>query len=167
MAEATRHDTTDKGALSPNAKPLPKPGTHFKPIQLHRRSFRITLPDHVSPNDPASLFLLYFSPEMIQMIAQNTNDYVPNTPELLAEHTREKEWFRMLPGELYIYLAIRIYITLFIQDEIASYWEDKLDHDIVNYIARNRFQALHMRYRISKAGVATPYQKEYKVLSVY
>jgi hypothetical protein len=121
MPEATRHDTTDKGTLRLNAKPIPKTETHFEPIQLLLKPFQIALPDTVSPNEPLSLFLLYFNSEMIEIIAQSTNLYMPSTDELLTERARVVEWYRTLPGELYIYLAIRIYTTLYVENEISNY----------------------------------------------
>ena len=75
MPEPTRHDTTDQGTLRPNAKPIPKPGTHFEPIQLLSKALEITLPEGVSPDVPIQLFNMYYTKEMINIIVRHTNSY--------------------------------------------------------------------------------------------
>lgn len=44
--------------------------------------------------------------------------------------------------EIYIYLAIRIYMMIHIENEIENYWNTKVykpNHPISKYISKNRF----------------------------
>jgi hypothetical protein len=142
MPEATKFDSTDKGTLRPNAEPIMKPGTHFEPMQLRDRHFEITLPETSSPDDPITLFLLYYNSRIIETIVQYTNSYAPSQFGPLQERSRAAEWFPTSAGEIYIYLAIRVYSTLFEEDEIANYWDTREgtpNHYISEYMARDRF----------------------------
>jgi hypothetical protein len=51
MPEDTVFDSTDRGTLRPNAKPLRKKGDAFYPMKLCDFGWEITLPEHVSPDD--------------------------------------------------------------------------------------------------------------------
>jgi hypothetical protein len=75
MSEDTVFDPTDKGTLRPNAKPLRKKGNAFKPMQLPDFGWEITLPEHTLPDDPITLFTIYYTPEIIDMIVEKTNEY--------------------------------------------------------------------------------------------
>jgi hypothetical protein len=76
MLESTEYDPTDKGTLRPNAKPLQKAGDRFEPMQLPDWDCEIHLPEDTSPDDPISLFSLYYSPKIIDMIVDKTNEYM-------------------------------------------------------------------------------------------
>ena len=70
-------------------------------------------------------------------------------------------------GEIYLYLAIRIYMTLYICNEIADYWNTKdftPDHPIASYMSRDRFQELYMCMRIYGEDVEGPYAKVSKLV---
>jgi hypothetical protein len=68
MPEETVFDPTDKGTLRPNAKPLRKKGDAFKPMELPAFGWEITLPENVSPEDPITLFTMYYTPEIIDIM---------------------------------------------------------------------------------------------------
>ena len=55
------NDPTDKGTKRPNAAPLTKKGKAFNPMILPDFDCEITLPDDVSPDDPISLFDMYYT----------------------------------------------------------------------------------------------------------
>ena len=76
MPEGTKFDTTDPGTLRPDTKPLETPGIQFEPMELEEKVFKITLPDTTNPNDPLSLWELYYTPEMINQIVIYTNNYI-------------------------------------------------------------------------------------------
>ena len=68
MFEDIINDPTDRGTKRPNAKLLLKAGRKFIPMILPDFDFEITLPDDVSPDDPISLFTMYYTPEIINTI---------------------------------------------------------------------------------------------------
>jgi hypothetical protein len=75
MPEDTVFDSTDKGTLRPNEDPIRKQGGTFKPIQLPNWGWEITLPENASPDDPITLFTMYYTPEIIDLIVEKTNKY--------------------------------------------------------------------------------------------
>jgi hypothetical protein len=58
MPEDTIFDSTNKGTLRPNAKPISKQGDTFSPIQLLNWDWEITLPENASPDDSITLFTI-------------------------------------------------------------------------------------------------------------
>ena len=148
MPEDTVFDSTDKGTLRPNAAPLHEKGDTFKPMQLPNFSWEITLPKNASPDDPITLFTMYYIPEIIDMIVERTNEYAREPADNSLPYTRANQWYSTCRGELYVFFAIRIYMTLYIMNEISDYWDTSKitpDHPIVTYISRNRFQELYIR----------------------
>ena len=76
MLELTVFDSTDKGTLRPDEEPLESTREKFVPIKLPHFDWEIHLPENVSPDDPITLFTMYYTPEIIDMIVQNTNNYM-------------------------------------------------------------------------------------------
>jgi hypothetical protein len=152
MPEGTETDPTDQGTLRPNIPPLREKGDKFLPMQCPDFEPYITLPPGLEPNDPIGLFTLYFTPQIIDQIVQYTNTVprVPQDPQKL--YTRANQWYPTCVKEIYIYLGIRIYMTIFVLDDITQYWKQQPIfpyHIITQYMTRNRFQELHMRYRVA------------------
>jgi hypothetical protein len=76
MLNDTVFDSTDKGTLRPNEDPLRKQGSAFKPMQLPQFDWEINLPEHTSPDDPITLFTIYYTPEILNLIVEKTNNYM-------------------------------------------------------------------------------------------
>jgi hypothetical protein len=75
MPDDTVFDSTDKGTLRPNEDPLRKQGSAFKPMQLPQFDWEINLPEYTSPDNPITLFTIYYTPEIIDLIVAKTNEY--------------------------------------------------------------------------------------------
>jgi hypothetical protein len=75
MPEDIINDLTDRGTKRLNAKPLLKAGRKFTLMILPDFDFEITFPDDVSPDDPITLFTMYYTPKIIDTIVQYTNQY--------------------------------------------------------------------------------------------
>ena len=121
MPESTEYDPTDKGTLRPNAKPLRKAGDYFEPLQLPDWDWKIHLPEDASPDDLISLFSIYYTPEIINMIVDKTNEHTRQPADDSSLYARANAWYPTNKGEIYLYLAIRIYMTLHIDNEITDY----------------------------------------------
>ena len=150
MPNDTVFDSTDKGTLWPNEDPLRKQGGAFKPMQLPPFGQEISLPEDVSPDDPITLFTMYYTPEIIDLIVEKTNTYLRKPQDDSTPYARANDWYPTCRGEIYIYLAIRIYMSLHVENEIADYWNTKdmtPEHLITKFLSRNRFQELYMRMR--------------------
>ena len=121
MPEDTVFDPTDKGTLRPDAKLLRKKGDTFKPLNLPAFGYEITLPENASPDDPITLFTIYYTLKIIDMIVKHTNDYVRKPQDESCPHARAKDWYPTCRGEIYLYFAVRVYMTLYVCNEIADY----------------------------------------------
>ena len=162
MPEDTVFDSTDKGTLRPNEDPLQKKGDTFKPMKLPHWDWEIILPENVSPDDPITLFSMYYTPEIIDLIVEKTNEYRREPRDDSCPRARADNWYPTCSGEIYLYFAIRIYMTLHIENEISDYWKTSKNgpiHPIRNYISRDRFQELHMRVRIHGEEEKGVYEK--------
>jgi hypothetical protein len=76
MPENIVFDPTDKGILRPDEESLESQGDQFVPMKLPHFGWEIHLPENVSPDDPITLFTIYYTPEVMNIIVQNTNNYV-------------------------------------------------------------------------------------------
>lgn len=156
MPEDTVYDPTDKGTLRPNEPTIRKVGTCFVPLEVDDRPTHLILPFGVTPERPYSLFELYYTPEIIQSIVDATNNYKRVVSK--GRRARGKDWYHTTPQEIYVYLAIRIYMTLHIENEIVHYWSTsptKPFHPISKYISKDRFLELHIRFRVSENTLTT------------
>jgi hypothetical protein len=162
MPEDTVFDPTDKGTLRPNSPPLRTKGDAFIPMKLPDFSWEITLPENTSPDDPITLFTLYYTPEIMDMIVKRTNEHARKPVDDSLPYARANQWYPTSRGELYVYFAVRIYMTLHVENEISDYWDTSNwtpDHPVANQISRNRFQELHMRVRLAGKEAKGPYEK--------
>jgi hypothetical protein len=162
MPEDTVFDSTDKGTLRPNAKPLRTKGATFKPMELPDFGWEIDLPENASPDDPITLFTMYYTPEIIDLIVEKTNKYRRDPQDDSCPYARANKWYPTCRGEIYIYFAIRIYMTLHVDNEISDYWKTtKFSpiHPIQSYMSRDRFQELHIRVRFHREEAEGPYEK--------
>jgi hypothetical protein len=105
---------------------------------------------------------MYYTPEIIDMIAKHTNNYAREPKNELLPYTCANQWYPTCRGELYIYFAIYIYMTLYIINKISDYWDrSKITpaYAITSYMLRNRFQELHMRIRLAGTDAKGAYAK--------
>jgi hypothetical protein len=121
MPEDTIFDPTNKGTLRPKAKPIRKKGDTFEPMKLPYFLWQINLPENVSPDNPITLFTIYYTPEIIDLIVQKTNSFKREADDPGRPRLRANGWYPTCSREIYIYLAIRIYITLIVYNKILDY----------------------------------------------
>jgi hypothetical protein len=162
MRENIENDPTDSATKRPNSPPLKQSGSHFIPMQLGEFGYEINLLYYTSPDDLISLFTLYYTSEIVEQIVQYTNEYQREPREPERPHCRANAWYPTCTAEIYTYLAIRIYMTLNVQNEISDYWDTRTctpSHHITKHMSRNRFQELHMRFRCHGPNTNGPYEK--------
>jgi hypothetical protein len=68
MPKGVINDPTDKGTKRPNAKPIIIAAHKFFPMYLPDFNFEITLSNDVSPDDLISLFIMYYTSEIVKQI---------------------------------------------------------------------------------------------------
>ena len=111
-------------------------------MELPQIDYEILLPEHASPEDPITIFTLYYTPQMIDCIVDATNEHPREPADPSRPRARAHSWYPTCPAEIYIYFAIRIYSTLYPETEIADYWDTRTNtpnHPISAYMARDRF----------------------------
>jgi hypothetical protein len=71
-------DSTDPGGtLRPNLPPEPTVGTHFDPLPCPEFEYCINLPASIDPHSPIAIFDLFYTPEQMRILAENTNKSRP------------------------------------------------------------------------------------------
>jgi hypothetical protein len=162
MTEGIEADPTDPGTQRPNVKPLRKSGTHFEPIELEEWDPQIALPDGMSPSTPMDIFGQYYTPQMMEIIATNTNLYERTPEDPTQPYARAHRWFPTCAQEIYLYFAIRIYMTLYPEYELEYYWDTRSTtpfHPFTQYISKDRFMELRIRYRVAPPGHSDIWQR--------
>jgi hypothetical protein len=98
----------------------------------------------------------------MDIIVKNTNNYARKSRNELAPYTWANKWYLTCREELYLYFTIRIYMTLIVLNEISNYWDKTkitLIHEITKWMARDRFQELHMQVRLAGMAIERAYAK--------
>ena len=121
MLEGTEPDPTDRGTQRPNAPPLQEKGDKFFPFKCPNFEFEITLPADTSLDDPITLFALYYTPEIIDQIVRHTNNHTRKSQDPSKPNARVNQWYPTFAKEIYLFLAIKIYMTLFLIDKVTDY----------------------------------------------
>jgi hypothetical protein len=169
MPEDTEYDPTDKGTLRPKAPPIINRGSHYEPMEISDFEVEICLPEHVSPDDPITIFTLYYSPEIMQKIVSSTNATERQPKDSSKKRSRAFDWKGTCIGEIYIFMAIRIYMTVYPLNEVADYWSAKKItpfHYVTRYMARDQFQEIYMRYHMADPSIRDIYKKVCIVLEL-
>jgi hypothetical protein len=113
-------DSTDPGGtLRPNIPPEPI-GTHFDPLPCPEFEYYINLPPSVDQHSPIAIFDLFFTPEQMHILVENTNKSGP-FHQMGPRNARSLEWQDTFVEELYAYLGILIYMGLHLENDIDQY----------------------------------------------
>lgn len=96
-------------------KPAPEPweSPHFDPLPLlqYQTHGEANLPSYVDPKDPYAISGLFFTDEVIQTLADNTNAYAESHQPPPTGHERKWKYPTTL-GEMHAFLATYIYMGL-------------------------------------------------------
>ena len=105
---------------------------------------------------------MYYTPEIIDLIVEKINEHVRKPRDDSCPRARVNAWYPTSRGEIYVYFAIRIYMTLYESNEISDYWDIRdftPMHPVCKEMSRDRFQELHMRVRLAGKEAVGPYAK--------
>lgn len=128
---------------------------------IEDRDTQIVLPKGIYPDRPYDLFKLYYTPEIIEAFVKATNEYKRVVSETPKGRGQGSNWYPTTPQEMHIFLAIRIYMTIHVENEIGDYWntsELAPIHSISKYLSKDRFLELHMRFRVG-SDTTTSYNR--------
>jgi hypothetical protein len=112
MTKSTKPDLTDQETQRLNTAPLREKRNEFILFNCLDFKFEMTFLINIS--------LDYIS-EIIGSIVFYTNNVQRKAQDLSKTDTQANYWYLTYIREIYFYLAIRIYITLFIIDKITDY----------------------------------------------
>jgi hypothetical protein len=150
-------DSTDpSGTLRPNLPPEPTFGTHFDPIPCPEFDYRIALPATVDQHSPIDIFDLFFTPEQMRILVENTNKH-GLFHEMGPRNARVLEWKDTSVEELYAYLGILIYMGLHPENDIDRYWCTDINNQpshgpVRTSMARDRWKQISQAFHISGEG---------------
>ncbi|GET00680.1 piggyBac transposable element-derived protein 4-like isoform X1 [Rhizophagus clarus] len=130
---------------------LPKPPQfnifkHLNPLHKAHLNLPSTMQE-LSYCDPYSIFSLFFSIEILNIIVENTNEYAKSK---FAE--KKRSWDDLTLSELKIFLAIIIYMGLFKMPSMKDYWNNKQQfpiHNITRYMTCLHFEQIKRFLHIS------------------
>ncbi|PQE33719.1 transposase IS4 domain-containing protein [Rutstroemia sp. NJR-2017a WRK4] len=151
LPEGTIADPTDPGTLRPQYPPFTNLGTEFIPMNILIKSTMVHLPRSLIRSDPLEYFLIYYTEEVVQSIVGHTNKHYDDSEKPTTRCARANKWFPTTVPEIYTYLGIRLYMMLHSENSIEDYWNTSDStpfHPITHYMSRNRFQQLHMHFRV-------------------
>ena len=108
MAEDVVQDSTDPGTLRPNEKAFTEIKSEFFPMEIPPFAEAITIPPGYQ-DDSFELFLLYYTPKIIDMIVLYTNSHI-RTPqkESFKKEACTLAWRPTTRWEIYQYYGIRL-----------------------------------------------------------
>ena len=159
---ATIGDSTDpQGTKRPNEDPLLHCAHIFKPVIVADRPSKPCLPSTISPNDAYGIFSLFFTDNVLDTIAKNTNSYarsrgahLPKPPSYTRKQsTWLSHWRDTSATELRAYLGVLLYRSLYSQPRRYSYWSVNINRPIhealSSSIGRDRFAELETNLHLS------------------
>ncbi|RFU33083.1 hypothetical protein B7463_g3217, partial [Scytalidium lignicola] len=148
-------DSTDLGTLRPNFEPVVEVGETFTPLICPEFNHKINLPPNIKPNDPLGIFTLFFSRPVVKELVENTNK---SYQEALGKGTVKEsypKWAPLTVEELYLYLGIRVYMSLTVLKQLKYYWNTDpekhcgLHYAITSRMSRRRFEAITRWFRVA------------------
>ena len=94
----------------------------FEPIQVEdHKDARALLPPTFSPNShPFDYFTLFFTPNLLDIITKNTNQYAA-TQRIHITEKRARKWYSIIVEELYVFIRAIIYIGIHDEPDITMY----------------------------------------------
>ena len=144
-------------------------GFNFQPFKPHFRTYiAMELPDN-----PVSLFQLFCPISLVQKWVEWTNSWVAYL--LAAEsspNARLLAWKATTVEEVYVWLAILIYIGIHTEKRVADYWVAstpgilKPTHPIIKWMTYARFQLIFRYIRIFPPFESTSSSIERMILRV-
>jgi hypothetical protein len=123
----------------------------YEPLKCPNFPHTVNLPCDIS--DPLAIWELFFPIGQITTIMENTNQNAQLQVCDKSTFPHAREWEDVSIREVYIWLAILIYMGLYPQNDIPSYWNQKSQkpvHDLVtSSMSCNRWQQIRRYFHIS------------------
>ncbi|KJZ77974.1 hypothetical protein HIM_02611 [Hirsutella minnesotensis 3608] len=134
----------------PALPPLPTHGTHFLPFEVPFQPPEV----RQLPNTPLALFEAFIPPDLVEKWVLWTNKEPFSRSQAPTEHSRRLRWTPVTSDEVYIWLAILIYLGLHREKRVQDHWmtsrlgTQRPTHPIIKFMTFNRFQQLLRNLRL-------------------
>ena len=133
---------TSKSQVTKKPPPAPGPLPSFEPLPIFNdcEYGKPNLPEYIDNKDPWQLFKLFQSDELVNRLVEYTNE---NAKLHLPPEDKDfpRGWKPTSRQELHVYLAVLIYIGLYIENTITDYQYKgflySIMYNIQNYIRAN------------------------------
>ena len=161
----TSNQLPDPPPSQPSKKisPVPPKIPSYSPTNIDLHESSIHLPIHIDPRnpDPVQLFRLAFPDDILDAIAEHTNQYarLPSKDgkgkgrEQSRDNFFKRPWHDTCRAELYGYIAIQIYMGIHPETAIHDYWNQDPDlprHQLViDCMSLVRFQQVERYFHLS------------------
>ena len=149
-------------------EPPPKPWglPKYKPVKIREpwTNGESQLPSTIAPDDPYTIFQLFFNHDTLETLVRHTNEYAFLNP---GPENESRTWFPTTVKEFQAYLGANIWMGLHVESTIPEFWNtDPLKgpiHDqIIKHISLKRWQQIDRFFHISKPSPGqqeTPFDK--------
>jgi len=162
-AEAVKAEKIDLGKLSQKefaSRLIDAKTVEFEPFQEGpRREPKPIYPTDIDLDSPLAIFSLFWTEEMWQILAKNTNGYAlrQGAVERGRDHTgarqhhgnwtiNQRAWWPTNADELNVFVGAIIYMGIHPEGETATYWHQDLrtglNHSPSQWITQDRFTQL-------------------------
>jgi hypothetical protein len=127
----------------------------FEPMQPEPPQVaRALLPASFSvQSHPFDYFILFFTHTLLELITKHTNQYAAIQRLKGKPEERQREWYKLVVEELYVFLGSIICIGIHEEPEISMYWNSDPNkgplHTVKEHISLTRFQQIKRYCHIS------------------
>ncbi|KAF4343862.1 hypothetical protein FBEOM_2182, partial [Fusarium beomiforme] len=148
----SRREQPNDVTCRPVFNPATRCGAYFLPMEMPSRDPVIKS----LPHTPLELFQIFLPYSLVKIWVQYTNHWVESLLQdrHLKPAARLKSWVETSVAEVYIWLAILVYIVIHKEATIHSHWETSHpehyapDHPIRRLLTYDRFQLLQRHIRV-------------------
>ncbi|KAG5815635.1 hypothetical protein H9Q74_011574 [Fusarium xylarioides] len=148
----SRREQPDDVTCRPVFSPTTRCGAYFLPLIMPSQDLHI----NPLPQTPLELFQLFVPSSLVESWVRYTNSWVQSLLQSrqLGPASRLQGWYETSVAEVYVWLAILIYIGIHKESTIHSHWETSgpghqdADHSIRKYLTYDRFQLLQRHLRV-------------------
>lgn len=148
----SRREQAADNTCRPIFNPIDHCGQDFKPFHIEHRDASIS----PLPLSPLALFQLFIPESLVNKWVKYTNEApAPGGPPSPSKtRSRKHTWKPVTADEIYLWLAILIYLGIHREKKVSSHWvvqkraQQCPTHPIIKFITFDRFQQLLRRVRI-------------------
>jgi hypothetical protein len=121
-------------------------------LHIPQRPPEILLDEEIDPLKPLDLWYRFVSPEILQVIANNTNENESLLYETREHSRRERTWHDLNGADIGAYIGALMLMGIHPQSKLKDYWntsEDKPTFPLQTEMSRERFQQISRYFKVN------------------